>query len=121
MKITIKKSKPIARALIIRGTGKMPMPMGGGHIGSLVKSLMSGGMPKMPRILGDMSMPMDPPEGGDERQRVLSILRSIRAITDELGKLSCGCGPLPSGVEAKIYAAQRDLLTVLGALMGEER
>ena len=99
----------------------------GGPIGNLVSSIMTSGMPKMPSLLDDMptsllKMPKpmkDDPEY-DDRHMVLSSLRSMRAIIDELEQRACGCDPMPSWAEAKIYAAQKDILTVLGALMGRE-
>tara|TARA_B100000073_G_C23579575_1_gene511669 strand:- start:296 stop:550 length:255 start_codon:yes stop_codon:yes gene_type:complete len=82
-----------------------------------------GGMPKGPSLLSDMtSMPkvnMGDPEY-DDRRMVLHALKSMRAIIDELEQRACGCDPMPSWAEAKIYAAQKDILTVLGALMGRE-
>ena len=134
MKIKIKKSKPIAKALIIKSKGSMPIDSDspiksimGGPIGNLMSSIMSSGIPKMPSLLDDMptsliKMPKpmkDDPEY-DDRHMVLSSLRSMRAIIDELEQRACGCDPMPSWAEAKIYAAQKDILTVLGALMGRE-
>lgn len=129
MKIKITKSKPIARALIIKSKGSLPMDksplksMMSGPLDSLVESLMSGGIPKMPSILDDIkkspSHSMDNPEYDDKRM-VTHALRSMRAIIDELEQRACGCEPMPSWAEAKIYAAQKDILTVLGALMGRE-
>ena len=132
MKIKIKKSKPIAKALIIKSTGKMPSDadplksMLGGSIGDLMSSIMSNPLPGMSAMPGGlkgmMSMPkpsMGDPEY-DDRRMVLHALRSMRAIIDELEERACGCDPMPSWAEAKIYAAQKDILTVLGALMGRE-
>lgn len=134
MKIKIKKSKPIAKALIIKSKGpiiadgKSPLKeIMGGPIGNLMSSIMTNGMPKLPSLLDDMPMSImkmpKPIEGDpelDDRHMVLSSLRSMRAIIDELEQRACGCDPMPSWAEAKIYAAQKDILTVLGALMGRE-
>jgi hypothetical protein len=134
MKIKIKKSKPIAKALIIKSKGPIPIDaesplksIMGGPIGNLMSSIMTNGMPKLPSLLDDMPMsslkmpnPMrDDPEH-DDHTMVLSTLRSMRAIIDELEQRACGCEPIPSWAEAKIYAAQKDILAVLGALMGRE-
>ena len=129
MKIKITKSKPIAKALIIKSKGALPMgkspldSMMSGPMDSLISSLMGGSMPKMmkmPNMLGSMPKPsMGDPEYDDKRM-VMHALRSMRAIIDELEERACGCEPMPSWAEAKIYAAQKDILTVLGALMGRE-
>lgn len=129
MKIQISKSKPIAKALIIKSTGGVPLgksplkSMMPGPMDSLISSLMGGGISKMPSILDSLEkMPRDQmsdPEYDDKRM-VLHALRSMRAIIDELEQRACGCEPMPSWAEAKIYAAQKDILTVLGALMGRE-
>lgn len=134
MKIKIKKSKPIAKALIIKSKGPIPVDaesplksIMGGPIGNLMSSIMTNGMPKLPSLLDDMPMssfkmpkPMSGDPEYDDRHMVLSSLRSMRAIIDELEQRACGCDPMPSWAEAKIYAAQKDILTVLGALMGRE-
>ena len=123
MKIKVTKSKPIAKALIIKSKGSMPMSpssitdMVGGPMSMLMKSLMSSDMPKMPMTMG--SMGKDPEF--DDRQMILHSLNSIRAICDELEQLACGCDPMPSWAEAKIYAAQKDILTVLGSLLGKKK
>ena len=129
MKIKITKSKPIAKALIIKSKGSIPLSksplksMMSNPIDSLVSSIMGGSMPEMPSIINTMSkMPRDSmgdPEYDDKRM-VMHALRSMRAIIDELEQRACGCEPMPSWAEAKIYAAQKDILTVLGALMGRE-
>ena len=136
MKIKIKKSKPIARALIIKSKGSLPIDgasplksVMGGPIGGLISSIMTSGMPKMPSLLDDMPMgpmSMSPPKvekadpDHDDHTMILSTLRSMRAIIDELEQRACGCESLPSWAEAKIYAAQKDILAVLGSLMGRE-
>jgi len=129
MKIKITKSKPIAKALIIKSKGNIPLgksplkSMMSNPIDSLVSSIMGGSMPEMPSIINSMSkMPRDSmgdPEYDDKRM-VMHALRSMRAIIGELEQRACGCEPMPSWAEAKIYAAQKDILTVLGALMGRE-
>ena len=129
MKIKVTKSKPIAKALIIKSKGSLPLdksPLGSlmsGPMDSLISSLMKGPMSSGPRLLSGMaSMPkgrMGDPEYDDKRM-VMHALRSMRAIIDELEDRACGCEPMPSWAEAKIYAAQKDILTVLGALMGRE-
>ena len=128
MKIKIQKSKPVARALIIKSKGSIPSEsitdMVGGPIQMLMKSLMTSDMPKLPMMgsmLGSMPKPdMSNPEF-DDRKMVLHALRSIKAIASELEERACGCDPMPSWAEAKIYAAQKDILTVLGALMGKDK
>jgi len=80
-----------------------------------MSSIMTGGMPPMPGSTEDMPHPEH-----DDHTMVLSTLRSMRAIIDELEQRACGCEPMPSWAEAKIYAAQKDILSVLGALMGRE-
>ena len=84
---------------------------------------MKGPMSSGPRLLSGMTaLPkgnMGDPEYDDKRM-VMHALRSMRAIIDELEERACGCEPMPSWAEAKIYAAQKDILTVLGALMGRE-
>lgn len=124
MKIQIAKSKPIARALIIRSKGSIPLgksPFGSmmsdNPLDSLVSSIMGSSIPKMPSI--SPSDHTSDPEYDDKRM-VTHALRSMRAIIDELEQRACGCQPMPSWAEAKIYAAQKDILTVLGALMGRE-
>lgn len=129
MKIKITKSKPIAKALIIKSKGSLPLDksplksMMSSPMDSLISSLMGGSIPKMPSIIDSLEkMPRDPmgdPEYDDKRM-VRHALRSMRAIIDELEQRACGCEPMPSWAEAKIYAAQKDILTVLGALMGRE-
>jgi len=126
MKIKITKSKPIAKALIIKSKGSLPLDksplksMMSGPMDSLISSLMGGAMPKMPSLLDSMPKArMGDPEYDDKRM-VMHALRSMRAIIDELEQRACGCEPMPSWAEAKIYAAQKDILTVLGALMGRE-
>ena len=123
MKVTIKKSKPIAKALIIKSKGSMPSSISdmiGGPMQMLMKSLMTSGMPKLPSSILDAPKPdMSNPEY-DDRHMVLHTLRSIKAIASELEERACGCDPMPSWAEAKIYAAQKDILTVLGALMGKD-
>lgn len=116
MKIKITKSKPIAKALIIKSKGTMPMKgMMPSPMDSLISSLMGGALPKMPSMKGSMGDPEY-----DDKRMVRHALRSMRAIIDELEERACGCEPMPSWAEAKIYAAQKDILTVLGALMGRE-
>lgn len=126
MKIKVTKTKPIAKALIIKSKGSMPVSpssitdMVGGPMSMLMKSLMSSDMPKMPKMpMMVGSMGKDPEF--DDRRMVLSSLNSIRAICDELEQLACGCDPMPSWAEAKIYAAQKDILTVLGSLLGKKK
>ena len=135
MKIKVTKAKPIAKALIIKAKGSMPIKsesitdMVGGPMNMLMKSLMSKGLPNMPNMPNMPMLPKMPMMLGsrgkdpeyDDRRMVLSSLNSIRAICDELEKLACGCDPMPSWAEAKIYAAQKDILTVLGSLLGKKK
>ena len=130
MKIKVTKSKPIARALIIKAKGGLPADvsspiksMMGDSMTSLINSIMGKSLSSMPSLLNDMpripSKDLSDPEYDDKRM-VMHALRSMRAIIDELEQRACGCEPMPSWAEAKIYAAQKDILTVLGALMGRE-
>ena len=126
MKIKVTKSKPIAKALIIRSKGSIPMGKSplksimSGPMDNLISSLMGGALPKGPSLMSSMpKINMGDPEYDDKRM-VMHALRSMRAIIDELEQRACGCEPMPSWAEAKIYAAQKDILTVLGALMGRE-
>jgi hypothetical protein len=129
MKIKVTKSKPIAKALIIKSKGSLPLdksPLGSlmsGPMDSLISSLMKGPMSSGPRLLSGMTSPLKGSMGDpeyDDKRMVMHALRSMRAIIDELEDRACGCEPMPSWAEAKIYAAQKDILTVLGALMGRE-
>ena len=126
MKIKVTKSKPIAKALIIKSKGSMPLgksPLKGlmsSPMDSLLSSLMGGPLSKGTSLMSSMpKINMGDPEYDDKRM-VMHALRSMRAIIDELEERACGCEPMPSWAEAKIYAAQKDILTVLGALMGRE-
>ncbi len=127
------EKKPIAKALIIKATSgpkiirsisSGPLGLPGGPM-DLLKDVLSGGMlgGSMPPMSVSMSMPRtmsgrDPEY--DDTDMVKSSLRSIIAISQKLEEMSCCCNPMPSWAEAKIYAAQKDILTVLGALMGRE-
>ena len=71
-----------------------------------------------------MSMPMGMPKMLDakdhDREMVLNRLRSINRMSQILEELACGCEPLPSWAEAKIYNAAKDLQGVLGYLLGDK-
>lgn len=122
MKIKITKSKPIAKALIIKSKGSMPLGsmMSSSPLDSLMNSIMGSAIPKMPRLMDSGLGKTDGDPEYDDKRMVMHALRSMRAIIDELEQRACGCEPMPSWAEAKIYAAQKDILTVLGALMGRE-
>lgn len=124
------QKKPIAKALIIRATsgpkivgsissGPMSI-MGSGLDGGpfdLLKSVLSGG--GMSPMGMPSSMGSKDPEF-DDSEMIKHSLRSIIAVAQKLEEMSCCCNPMPSWAEAKIYAAQKDILSVLGALMGRE-
>ena len=76
---------------------KGPAPMG-----------MSMGMPKM----------LDAKD--HDKEMVLNRLRSINRMSQILENLACGCEPMPSWAEAKIYNAAKDLQGVLGYLLGDK-
>lgn len=122
MKIKITKSKPIAKALIIKSKGSMPLGsmMSSSPLDSLMNSIMGSAIPKMPRLMDSGLGKTEGDPEYDDKRMVMHALRSMRAIIDELEQRACGCEPMPSWAEAKIYAAQKDILTVLGALMGRE-
>jgi hypothetical protein len=122
MKIKITKSKPIAKALIIKSKGSMPLGsmMSSSPLDSLMNSIMGSAIPKMPRLMDSGLGKTESDPEYDDKRMVMHALRSMRAIIDELEQRACGCEPMPSWAEAKIYAAQKDILTVLGALMGRE-
>jgi hypothetical protein len=65
------------------------------------------------------SMPMMMPAKGDhDVEMVLTSLRSIRRTTQILERLICGCEPVPSWAEAKIYNSSKDFQSVLGYMLG---
>ena len=96
MKVTIKKTKPIARALIIKSKGSMPKgaiaSMMGNPMQNLIKTLMTGDVPSLSMPKPDMANPEY-----DDRHMVLHTLRSIKAIASELEERACGCDPMPLG------------------------
>lgn len=57
--------------------------------------------------------------GDSDKEMVLNRLRSINRISEILERMACGCEPLPSWAEAKIYSAAKDLQGVLGYLLGK--
>lgn len=67
--------------------------------------------------MGSMSMPM-PAKGDNDVEMVLTSLRSIRRTTQILERLICGCEPVPSWAEAKIYNSSKDFQSVLGYMLG---
>jgi hypothetical protein len=132
------EKKPVAKALIIRATSgpkviksisSGPISMLGSGPLDMLKDVLSGGMlggsmpMPMPPISMSMGMGMKPksmdPEYNDT-DMVKSTLKSIIAVAQKLEEMHCCCNPMPSWAEAKIYNAQKDILTVLGALMGRE-
>ena len=72
-----------------------------------LKSSMSSMSPMMPQSKGDHDVEM-----------VLTSLRSIRRTTQILERLICGCEPVPSWAEAKIYNSSKDFQSVLGYMLG---
>jgi hypothetical protein len=77
-----------------------------------------------PALVADLkssmsSMPMMPQAKGDhDVEMVLTSLRSIRRTTQILERLICGCEPVPSWAEAKIYNSSKDFQSVLGYMLG---
>ena len=71
-----------------------------------------------------MGMPMGMPKMLDskdhDKEMVLNRLRSINRMSQILEELACGCEPMPSWAEAKIYNAAKDLQGVLGYLLGDK-
>jgi len=67
--------------------------------------------------MGSMSMSMAP-KGDHDVEMVLTSLRSIRRTTQILERLICGCEPVPSWAEAKIYNSSKDFQSVLGYMLG---
>lgn len=67
------------------------------------------------------SMPMMMPQvkGDHDVEMVLTSLRSIRRTTQILERLICGCEPVPSWAEAKIYNSSKDFQSVLGYMLGK--
>tara|TARA_Y100000310_G_C20475108_1_gene712001 strand:+ start:108 stop:416 length:309 start_codon:yes stop_codon:yes gene_type:complete len=55
-----------------------------------------------------------------DREMILNRLRSINRTSQILEQMACGCAPLPSWAEAKIYSAGKDLQGILGYLLGEK-
>ena len=78
-----------------------------------------------PSLVADLkssmrSMPMMMSHGKEDHdvEMVLTSLRSIRRTTQILERLICGCEPVPSWAEAKIYNASKDFQSVLGYMLG---
>lgn len=68
------------------------------------------------------TMPMTyPPKHSEpsDKEMVLNRLRSINRMSEILERMACGCEPMPSWAEAKIYSAAKDLQGVLGYLLGK--
>lgn len=62
---------------------------------------------------------MQPSHGDSDKEMVLNRLRSINRMSEILERMACGCEPMPSWAEAKIYSAAKDLQGVLGYLLGK--
>ena len=77
-------------------------------------------------IISGKSMPMGSPLGqppaehDHDREMVLNRLRSINRMSQILEQMACGCEPMPSWAEAKVYSAAKDLQGVLGYLLGDK-
>ena len=67
-----------------------------------------------------MSMPKMLDAKDHDKEMVLNRLRSINRMSQILENLACGCEPMPSWAEAKIYNAAKDLQGVLGYLLGDK-
>ena len=63
---------------------------------------------------------MPPAEHDHDREMVLNRLRSINRMSQILEQMACGCEPMPSWAEAKVYSAAKDLQGVLGYLLGDK-
>lgn len=61
-----------------------------------------------------------PPAKDHDKEMVLNRLRSINRMSQILEQLACGCEPMPSWAEAKVYSAAKDLQGILGYLLGEK-
>ena len=71
-------------------------------------------------LSGPVSTPLPLKGAGDsDKQMVLNRLRSINRMSEILEKMACGCEPMPSWAEAKVYSAAKDLQGVLGYLLGK--
>jgi len=95
------------------------------NLGGLADALESNMRPKA-MIISGKSMPMGAPLGmptdakDHDREMVLNRLRSINRMSQILEEMACGCEPMPSWAEAKIYNAAKDLQGVLGYLLGDK-
>tara|TARA_B100000214_G_scaffold1422_1_gene1083 strand:+ start:1193 stop:1507 length:315 start_codon:yes stop_codon:yes gene_type:complete len=69
-----------------------------------------------------LGAPMGAPPGkhDHDREMVLNRLRSINRMSQILEEMACGCEPMPSWAEAKIYSSAKDLQGVLGYLLGDK-
>lgn len=87
---------------------------------------LEGNMRPKAMILSGKSMPMGAPLGmsaspkDHDKEMVLNRLRSINRMSQILEEMACGCEPMPSWAEAKIYNAAKDLQGVLGYLLGDK-
>ena len=70
-------------------------------------------------MMGSMSMMSPQAKGDHDVEMVLTSLRSIRRTSMILEKLICGCEPVPSWAEAKIYNSSKDFQSVLGYMLGK--
>jgi len=77
-------------------------------------AIVSSGLPELSKGLGL------PPLTDQDRDMVLNRLRSINRMSQILEEMACGCEPMPSWAEAKIYSAAKDLQGVLGYLLGDK-
>ena len=95
------------------------------NLEGLVDALDSNMRPKT-MVISGKSMPMGSPLGqppgkhDHDREMVLNRLRSINRMSQILEEMACGCEPMPSWAEAKIYSAAKDLQGVLGYLLGDK-
>lgn len=75
--------------------------------------------PKAMVVSSQPMMGMPYPKDRD-KEMVLNRLRSINRMSEILEEMACGCEPMPSWAEAKIYSAAKDLQGVLGYLLGDK-
>lgn len=60
------------------------------------------------------------PTADTDRDMIINRLRSINRMSQILEQMACGCEPMPSWAEAKIYSSAKDLQGVLGYLLGDK-
>lgn len=93
-------------------------------IKDLVSALEQNMKPKATVVIGTSAprdpMPLAPSKHDHDKEMVLNRLRAINRTSQILEKMACGCEPMPSWAESKIYTAAKDLQSVLGYLLGDK-